>query len=514
MPVTPEEWLPVSTGKLDARAGRIKKHRDYTNGRAPLPEMGENLRASWKAFQRKSRVDYGGLGISALKNRIRPRGVIIGVDDTHPAMLAARRIWRDNRLTSQFGLAIRDRLETGVGYIAIGRDEEGKAVVTREKPEFFLALSDPLQPWKARVAIKVWRDEIEGKDYALVWVRGSRQRFTRGSKDSAGTAYTRARSTDWKAEEPETYEGAPPIVILPRPDETPLLEAHYDLIDGLLLGKLQRLVITAMQAFRQRALKQTNPERGTVSEQDDDGDDVDYRKIFEPAPGALWDLPEGIDIWESQSTDIRPLLEAEKEDARTFAAMTQTPVAVFIPDSANQSATGATTAKEGHVSVAQDEIDDLKPALAMVIVHALRIEEIDLGDATVEIDFAPAALISLAEKYDAASKAQTTGQARKTIQRTVLGMSAEEIKQDEIDHAAEQLAALTLVTSAGEASNTAAANAADVKARADAMGVLIRSGVKPDEAAKQVGLEGLGFTGAVPVSLRVPESQTDQLEDR
>lgn len=53
----------------------------------------------------------------------------------------------------------------------------------------------------------------------------------------------------------------------------------------------------------------------------------------------------------------------------------------------------------------------------------------------------------------------------------------------------------------------------EMKARADAMGVLIRAGVSTESAARQVGLEGIEFTGAIPVSLRVPDSQASQLED-
>jgi len=50
--------------------------------------------------------------------------------------------------------------------------------------------------------------------------------------------------------------------------------------------------------------------------------------------------------------------------------------------------------------------------------------------------------------------------------------------------------------------------------QADALGVLIRAGVDPAEAARRVGLAGLAFTGAVPVSLRLPESDAAQLEQQ
>ncbi len=52
------------------------------------------------------------------------------------------------------------------------------------------------------------------------------------------------------------------------------------------------------------------------------------------------------------------------------------------------------------------------------------------------------------------------------------------------------------------------------RAKGDALGVLIRSGVSAESAAAQVGLTGLVFTGAVPVSLRLPESEAGDLESK
>lgn len=57
-------------------------------------------------------------------------------------------------------------------------------------------------------------------------------------------------------------------------------------------------------------------------------------------------------------------------------------------------------------------------------------------------------------------------------------------------------------------------DSAAVKAKADAMGVLIRAGVDPKEAAEQVGFAGIKFTGAVPVSLRLPAADATGLEQQ
>ena len=76
------------------------------------------------------------------------------------------------------------------------------------------------------------------------------------------------------------------------------------------------------------------------------------------------------------------------------------------------------------------------------------------------------------------------------------------------------LAALAASTTSVDGATPAQSEAADIKAKADAMGVLIRAGVSPDDAALRVGLAGIKFTGAVPVSLRLPESDSAGLEDK
>lgn len=49
-----------------------------------------------------------------------------------------------------------------------------------------------------------------------------------------------------------------------------------------------------------------------------------------------------------------------------------------------------------------------------------------------------------------------------------------------------------------------------LKAKFDALGVAIRAGVDPQSAATMLGLEGIKFTGAVPVSLRMPKDEVEQ----
>lgn len=54
---------------------------------------------------------------------------------------------------------------------------------------------------------------------------------------------------------------------------------------------------------------------------------------------------------------------------------------------------------------------------------------------------------------------------------------------------------------------------AALRQKFEALGVAIRAGVSPESAAEALGLPSLKFTGAVPVSLRLPESEASGLED-
>lgn len=70
---------------------------------------------------------------------------------------------------------------------------------------------------------------------------------------------------------------------------------------------------------------------------------------------------------------------------------------------------------------------------------------------------------------------------------------------------------IDVVQSPGESTVDEAKSMRD---RFEALGIAIRAGVDPDDAAARLGLDGVKFTGAVPVSLRQPEAVTARLEDR
>jgi hypothetical protein len=133
------------------------------------------------------------------------------------------------------------------------------------------------------------------------------------------------------------------------------------------------------------------------------------------------------------------------------------------------------------------------------------------------------AMVSPSAAADAFTKRASVipGFATSEVGLETAGLSREQIIRfrAERDEKARMLAPGTAEEAAGEDAverdeqDSAQADAAAVKAKADALGILIRSGVDAETAARLVGLDGVKFTGAVPVSLRMPEDEARSLEE-
>ncbi len=437
---TPEQWLDVLAKRLDARLPYVTLMRRYRTGDAPLPEMGRNLRASWEAFQRKSRASWGGFAVESRADRIVLAGVTVGGSVESDEAKAAARIARDNRLEVAFATAVDDCLTTGYGYVIVGEGADGRAVVTCEPPEQVIIAQDPIQSWRARAALKLWRDPDDGFDYAEVWADGRLTQFHRPS--TANGVTLRSSHGGWLPTGVErTYEGVLPVFELEAEKGQSsvaavswsgglsMLDVHTDLIDRINHGVLLRIVTMAMQAFRQRALKMRDGQ--SLPDKDEAGNKIDYAPIFEPAPGALWELPPEIEgIWESQQTNASDLLLAVKDDLRTFGALVSAPMPGVASDGENQSAEGARSGKEGAATKASKFLRQVRPVLNGAMVAALRVEGFP-AEETVEVKFEPTDRVTLAEKMDAASKAIAAGMSLPVVQRDILGWSEEQIAEDE-----------------------------------------------------------------------------------
>jgi hypothetical protein len=458
--MTPEQWLTSLAKRMDDEGPRFTLLRNYLTGNSPLPEMSPTTRESWIRFQKKSRTGMAGLTVDSLANRMNPQGFTIGNTlaadadtDESPEVesleVPARRLWKTSRLAVTFSDAVWEALGMSRSYLMLAEDA-GQPIITMEKVEYVCAAPDPLRPWRARAAIKVWRDE-DGFDYVYVWVPGIRQRFKRPTRSKNGKVQAKI-SGGWEIDgEPVEAAAIPPVYILENKGGKSEFEEHTDLIDRIHEGILQRLVIIAYQAFKQRAVK------GDLTDEDEDGNPHDWANLLSAAPGAMWELPSGVDIWESQTTDITPILAASKDDMRQYCAVTHTPVPDLLPDGANQTAEGAVSAREGLIFKAMDRIARMSAPFEEISADALRILVPEFTD-VVEIQWAPPQLASLQERYAAAVQAKAAGMPWHSIMTDILGFSEDKVDQMELQLASEQLQMSALMgVASGQPGSTPAA---------------------------------------------------------
>jgi len=443
---TPEQWLPVLAKRMDDNGPRVRRLKSYRDGNAPLPEAGDNVRESWQRFQREARTNWGQLILEAVTDRIVPKGIVVAGDSQSDVAKQAQRIWRDNRMDSVIQDWIRDGLSYRQSYLTCWPSENGRAVITADSPESMCVATDPLQPWRVHAALRCWRDVNAGNDFAVVWAEAGYQKFSRPSMsttDSGSTVLTTLVQGKWYplSEAVETGK-APPVVVFNNPSGVGEYEPHTDLINRINNGILRRLTIEAMQAFRQRALK-ADKDSGGLPRKDENGNDIDWGKIFEPAPGALWDLPPGLDLWESQSTDIQPLLMASKDDVRQLSAVTRTPLPILMPDNTNTSAAGANAAEGGYIARCASRLAEAKIGGEAILLKALETEGVDgLDSLTIELLFEPVERVTLTEKYQAMQMGAAAGEPIQALEADVLGLSPEQVRQNDVRRAAAAMNAL------------------------------------------------------------------------
>lgn len=425
--MNPEQWLNYLTARMDQRAQRLRDLRSRLEGDSPLPEGAEGCREAYIAFQRKARSNYGETIVDAVTNRMTPAQFRAG--DDPDADKRARAIWKRSRVNTWYGDVHRDMVGLSEGYVAVQPGPKG-AEVYRVPPEQGIVEADPLRPDLRRAGLIAVRDYVEEIDLAYLHLPGRSWRFVRAMYAVSTDERERRKpiemlSGGWKldttySDERGAATGVTRVPVVPFFNRAGFgeFETHVDLLDRINWTTLQRLVITAMQAFRQRAVK------GDLPETDEDGNPIDYEKVFQPGPGALWNLPEGVDIWESAQTDLGGILNSAKADLTELSAVTSTPMMALMPEGANQTAEGAATSKEALVFKVRDRNERAGSSWGEVISIGIEIETKEVVE--VDVDFVPPENQTMAERYDALSKAGTDVPWR-TKMTDILGFSGDKV---------------------------------------------------------------------------------------
>lgn len=158
----------------------------------------------------------------------------------------------------------------------------------------------------------------------------------------------------------------------------------------------------------------------------------------------------------------------------------------------------------------------LKPRQLRLLRKLLAVDKAVFGGSTDpdQLDLAYADAVQ-ADPEALARTSQTLRTAQAASTKTLVAMNHPDWDEKDVDAEVAKILAENGTTAAlppmpGDESTDGVDTG--IRDQADALGVLIRAGVDPVDAAQRVGLVGAKFTGAVPTSLRLPEGDANKLE--
>ncbi|MFG3710898.1 phage portal protein [Micromonospora sp. NPDC047730] len=427
---SPGWWLHRLFNQLADRnrRNRLQLLYDFGRGEAPLPDGLEAARESFRIFLKQSRSNFAGLIVSAVSERMTPTGFRTAVDDDETGDADAAALWKRAGMDVRSADLHRMMLTMGEAYVIVGPvdEETGAPVITAEDPRTMVAEPDPRIPWRPLAALKIQHDDVDGVDRAYVYLPGKVYVATRKSRlGLAGWAPTDRsphqvlsslvlsfdpRTWDWDTErggaEGQTLpHNRMPVVRFVNEDGLGEFEQHIDLLNRINNVILQRMTITVLQAYKQRAVKGVPLEYPAGHPKA--GQRIDYSQVFSMDPAALWLLPASADIWESGQVDLTGILSAVKDDIQTLAGVSKTPMHSFMPSGANQSAEGAMLQREELVFKVEDRITRTSHPWAWVMSLAFeQLRQVDRADlAKLQVLWRSPHRLSLIERADSASKA-------------------------------------------------------------------------------------------------------------
>jgi hypothetical protein len=412
-------WLAQLWGKLAPQRERCQLLQDRYIGDAPLPNITDNQSDAVKWFVAKSRSNFERLIVNSVLSRLKIRGIRTAVDSDEGGDAAAFKVWKRARGKLVVLDAHKMALAMSRSYVIVGKDQFGKLVATAEDPRQVTAITDPLDPFRCLAGIKVFEDHNAKEEVCYLYLPGRAPRIARRPLPRNGTIPIMdgrfpAQAFTWDDERDDApvpgfvdwlaaRDGMPaavPIVPFKNEDGMAQFEPFLPLIDRINQQILQRMTIATIQAFKQRAFK------GLPEKDPKTGKKIDWDAVFVAEPGAVWNVPASVDIWESGQADLGPILNAIRDDVKDLAATSGTPLYSITPDAAQGSAEGASLQREQMVFQVQTRQDRWELGHEMICELMFR----TAGDneraqpGTIEIMWAPVQQFSMAERASAISQ--------------------------------------------------------------------------------------------------------------
>lgn len=467
---TPRWVFKKLSEKLSAERERLEMlHRYFVNDPPTYDRLSwmkagnPQTQQSMKDFFARSRSNFAELIVEAVREKSILRGFRTSKDNDSTGDEDAWAMWRRANMGLVSADTHQDMFSMSRGLVIVGEvNKRTQApLVTSEDPRQCITWSDPADPFSVRAALKMYKDAWTEKDFAFLWLEdtnadGSRKPgscvrwvWERGGITSASEgAFEIKYGGDWTlvkemcAELP--YEV--PVTQFNNKNCMGEFESVTTILDRINFMILQRVMIAALQAFKQRAIM------GADTHYPDNypdaslrGKKIDYSEMFFSSPDALWALPlndEGkpVEIWESAPTDLTPILSACKDDLVHLSAITRTPLHYLNPESANQSAEGASLIREGFNTRAEDRQDRTTPSWSRVAAQMFD----RMGDprgkdlSTIVPIWREVNAPSLSERASSAKQLETIMPWR-SLMLDIMGYEPDKVDRMETEKAAEDL---------------------------------------------------------------------------
>lgn len=527
------EWLVILNDALDERQKQVAEYRAWYEGNHPLPTPPSNTFAGTDAEARRAFENMAKLGVmnflapvvDAPASKLRIEGFRFG-EQPVSSDAQAWAIWERNNLTGDSDLSTHEALQVGQAFAIVWADSDGQATITVEDPAACIVAYQSGSRRARAAGLKRWVDDY-GYLYANVYLPDGIYKFQATMKSDTKLIVVGKPGDTPKKWEPRLVDGeewplANPTgkVALHEIRANPQLR-HSRFGGGRpeFLGQLneqrkinhtvlQMLITMEHQAFRQRWVT------GWGAPTKEDGT-PDKHMILKASAAALMIFPEGVNpgeevkVGEFSQADFAPFLAVIDRWVKAIASTSGTPPYAFLLGDMINVAADSLARIEG---VQTNKIAAHGRTFGIdyteILLAALAIENNPKAqDPSASVVWCEPEERTATEQANLAQIMRNLGAPDEVVYSTLPGVSQQEAKRWIANRGADML-----IDSAFNGDSPAVSEAADIKAKADAMGVLIRAGVDPDDAAARVGLPGVKFTGAVPVSLRLPTTDAAGLE--
>lgn len=415
----------------------------YTGAAACRALNNRNQREAYQRLMHYSRTNFAELVVEAVRERLKVDAFRTGASGDDNGDSEAWGIWQANQLDADSSILNRWFLTMRDAYVIVGPvDSEIDApLISIEDPRFVTVEYDAARRRKVTAALKMVRDYDAGVDKAYLYLLSGGQAWVlRAERPSVkDTELVRFDGLEWVDQQRLPFPIIPVVGFHNRMSDRSWgeFEPHIALLDRINFGVLNRLEIATMLAFKQRAAT------GGPTHDPATGEEIDYADIFNADPASIWHLPEGMSLWESQSTDLGPLQQSIKDDVRDLALVTRTPLYYMTADAAGGSAEGASLSREGLVFKTEDrQVEAGEPyeqMMSLAFMYQGDMERANRRD--MEIVWHPAERISLSAKADAASKLAPIGLPFRNLMEDVMGYSPQQADRIETNRQADILLA-------------------------------------------------------------------------